>query len=205
MYKKAWSFSAAILFSVCSIIAQADVIVNADSTTDTTQGLEFLHVGQTSLMTFASAQAGLSYGGFTWEPATVEQFLALMEGATGVSIPTWDGSNLGDVNFDSTQALAMMAALDGGNSSALPGFWVDGEAFGASQVYAHTGNDDFHLEQGAQWRDPAPVLFTRATSAPPAAPTATAPIPTLTQWGLILLVMLMLGLAFAGIYRRAQN
>lgn len=200
MYKKTWSLNTAILLLVCSITAQADVIVNTNSTTDTAQGLEFLHVGQTTAMTFTTAQAGITYDGFTWQIATVDQFLALMEGATGTSIPAWDGSNLGDVDFDATQALAMMAALDGGNSSVLPGFWVDGETFGESQVYAHTGNDDFHLAQGPNWGSTVPVLFIRAVDVVEVEAT---PVPTMTQWGLILLTLLVLGLASARLYRRA--
>lgn len=201
MYKKARLLGAALLMA-CSVAAQAEVIVGSNSSTDTDQNLVFLHVGQTSAMDDTTAQAGISFDGYNWVLATAEEFLALVEGAAGISIPAWDGSNLGDFDMTSAEALLMMAALDGdGNTGVLPGFWVDGESFGISQVYAHTGNDDFHLEQGPQWGTSVPALFVRALDEEII---DTTPVPTLTQWGLILLTLMLLGLASATLRSREK-
>lgn len=195
MGKKAWGFCAGILLMVHSIGVQADVIVNTETTTDTAQGLEFLHVNIPSDMTYPSAQAGFQYGGFNWQLATVDQFLTLMENATGTSIPDWDGSNLGDWDFNSTQADAMMAALGYGPSSETPWFWLNGGANGAAEALAHTSCcDDFHLNQTTPGESLQPALFVKGGEI--------APVPGLAQWGMILLVMLMLGLATAHLYRR---
>ncbi|TVO76988.1 PEP-CTERM sorting domain-containing protein [Sedimenticola selenatireducens] len=131
--------------------ANAAIIVGATTTTDTAQGLEFLHIPEyTTTSDYATALAGISHASSNWALATVEQFLTLLSNATGVPLAAWNGSNHGDTDFSSSQADAMMASLGYGLSSITDGPWVwlNGGAFGPSEFAAHTDCcDDFHLNQ----------------------------------------------------------
>lgn len=174
-------------------VANATVIVNATTTTDTDQGLEFLHIPQyTATSDYATALAGISFGGFNWQLATVSQFLTLMSNATGVSLPAWDGTNHGDTNFNSAQADAMMAALGYGLNSITDGPWVwlNGGNLGPAEVVAHTNCcDDFHLNQTVA-TDINTALYVRSS--------AVVPVPAT-------IAILGLGLAGIGYTRRTAK
>ena len=132
-------------------IANATIIIGSSTTTDTDQGIEFLHIPEYTVTSdYATALAGISFGGYSWELATADQFINLMSNATGVPLPAWDGSNHGDTNFTSSQADAMMASLGYGLNSITDGpwVWVNGGVFGPAEFGAHTTCcDDFHLNQ----------------------------------------------------------
>lgn len=138
---------------IFSLNANATIIIGPTTTTDTEQGLEFLHIPEyTATSDYATALAGISHAGSNWALATVDQFITLMSNVTGVSLAAWDGTNHGDTDFNSTQADAMMASLGYGLNSITDGpyVWLNGGAFGPSEFAAHTSCcDDFHLYQTA--------------------------------------------------------
>lgn len=152
-----------------SFAANAAVIVNTTSTTDTDQGLEFLHIPQyTTKTNYATASAGIVLNGYSWALATANQFVNLMSNATGVALPTWNGTNHGDTNFTAAQGNQMMAALGYGLSSITDGpwVWVNGEGFGPSEFAAHTDCcSDFHLNKTAA-SDLNTALYVRSASVP---------------------------------------
>lgn len=139
-----------ILVGIASSV-NATVIVNAGTTTDTDQGLEFLHIPEyTATSNYATALAGVTVNGASWTLATVDQFLGLMSNVTGVALAPWNGSNHNDTNFSRVQADAMMGALGYGLSSITDGPWVwlNGGSFGPAEFAAHTSCcDDFHINK----------------------------------------------------------
>jgi len=182
--------SAIILLMVVSFGAQAAVVVGDFSTNDDTQGLEFLHISYAASVDLATAEGGMDYDGSHWQLATVDQFLQLVRSATGSAVPAWNGSNLGDYDMTLQQAIDMMSALDGGDSD-LVYFWLDGVTYTNVQAAAHTqGNNDFHLAQNTPYGSPRPALYVRAGTIAPV-----APVPSLTQWSALVMILLLLGLA----------
>ncbi|MCW8881255.1 MAG: PEP-CTERM sorting domain-containing protein [Sedimenticola sp.] len=146
----------------------AAIIVGATTTTDTAQGLEFLHIPEyTTTSDYASALGGITHAGFNWTLATADQFITLMSNVTGVALPAWNGSNHSDTDFTSSQADAMMASLGYGLNSITHGpfVWLNGGAFGPSEFAAHTDCcDDFHLNQTVA-SDINPGFFVRSARA----------------------------------------
>jgi len=180
-----------------SLGAQAAVVVGEFSTIDDTQGLEFLHISYTSPVDLATAEGGVDFDGSHWQLATVDQFLQLIRSATGNAVPAWNGSNLGDYDMTLEEATNMMNALDGGDSD-LVYAWLDGVSFNAVQVAAHTqGNNDFHMSENTPYGSPQTALYVRGGSVAPI-----APVPSLTQWSALLMILLMLGLVVPRLSRR---
>ena len=148
--------------------SSAAIILTPTSTIDTDQGLEFLHVPQyTTTSNYATAAGGISLLGYNWNLATADQFVELISNATGVPLATWNGSNHGDTNFSTAQAASMMAALGYGTPSNTDWLWLDGGVYGPSRVLAHTGFDDFHLNQFPNVQVQQRALYVRATAAVP--------------------------------------
>ena len=157
-----------IVFSsllLVSSISSATIIINADTTVDTEQGLEFLHVDQVAAtLTSAEASAGFMYDGFSWQLATVDQLINLVANAMGTSLPAWNGlsgisSNYNDYDFSAADAQMMLDAL--GSQDTGPS-WIDGESFGISQFWAHEGFWDIHIQPGDWWGTTGRALFVKA-------------------------------------------
>ncbi len=194
--KTLFSLMVCVLF-VTSNSANATVIVNSSTTTDTGQGLEFLHIGQVPTnYSFATALAGISQAGYSWVLATVEQFLDLVSNATGQTLAAWNGFNHQDTGFSAASATKMMAALTGSSADNQESgwFWVNGgSTYGDAQVYAHnTSFEDFHLYNSAS-ETSGGALFVRDTQAAAAIPSPAT------------LALLGLGLTFLGYQRRRKT
>ncbi len=161
-----------IIFSflmLVSSVSSATIIINTDSTIDTDQVLEFLHVDLVSnTLTSAQAMAGYSYGGYHWELATVDQLIELVANAMGTSLPAWNGlsgtsSNYYDYDFTSANAQLMLDAL--GSQDTGPS-WVNSDAFGISQFWAHDCCWDIHIQPNDWWGTTGRALFVKAFAVP---------------------------------------
>ncbi|WP_223271738.1 PEP-CTERM sorting domain-containing protein [Colwellia hornerae] len=140
-----------LLFTISGVV-KAGIIDHSDYTEDTDQNLYFLDLGLFSPDTFANLKTGVSYAGYQWSLSTVDQFTQFLGNATGTSIPTWNGSNLGDIDLNPAN-LSNTINLLSGSSNITPWFTLDGQQLGQAEAIFHTGNfNDVHLRTGSSSR-----------------------------------------------------
>ncbi len=162
------------LLLVASSVSFATVIVNTDTTTDVTNNREFLHITNVTANTATNNASGITFGGVSYRLANVAEFVDLVASVTGLSVPTWNGSNLGDFGTGSGTS-SLITALLGSPASSTGDFNMLGDATRAFARVStvHTSFADFHLnsvsgtssDRGLFVRDtntvpvPAPLLL----------------------------------------------
>lgn len=106
-----------VAFLGCAFTSQAGIIDNNDYTTDTEQGLDFLDINIFADNTNAFFSSGVSFGGRTWELATLSELNELFSNITGENVTSTSSHNFAAGGAKAVLDLVAGPAVD--NSSWL--------------------------------------------------------------------------------------